>query len=89
MLRAAVHSPSNRQDYTSASDCYQMTVQVALWFTKRYPSTLISVSKPNFSTSSYQVATQLSSRGWVDPIPDTIGIVAYRTRDLLDGSQTF
>ena len=35
-----------------------MDVQGALWLAKRYPSTLISVF--------------LTSRGWVDPVPDPI-----------------
>ena len=35
-----------------------------------YLSTLISVFLTGFRYFSYQVATQLSSRGWVDPVPD-------------------
>ena len=49
-----------------------MTVQGALWLAKRYPSTLISVSLTGFRYFSYQAATQLASRGWVDPVPDPI-----------------
>ena len=45
-----------------------MAVQVACV----YPSTLISVFLSGFQYFSYQVATQLSSRGWVDPVPDPI-----------------
>ena len=37
-----------------------------------YPSTLISVFLTGFRYFSYQVATQLSSRGWVDSVPDPI-----------------
>ena len=37
-----------------------------------YPLTLISVFITGFRYFSYQVATQLSSRGWVDPVPDPI-----------------
>ena len=37
-----------------------------------YPSTLISVFLTGFRYFSYQVTTQLSSRGWVDPVPDPI-----------------
>ena len=37
---------------------------------KRYPSTLISVFLNGFRYFSYQIATNLSSRGWVDPVPD-------------------
>ena len=43
-----------------------------LWLSRRYPSTLISVLLTGFRYSSYQVATQLASRGWVDPDPDPI-----------------
>ena len=49
-----------------------MAVQGALWLAKRYPSTLISVFLTGFLYFSYQAATQLASRGWVDPIPDPI-----------------
>ena len=37
-----------------------------------YPSTLISVLLTGFRYFSCQVASQLSSRGWVDPAPDPI-----------------
>ena len=49
-----------------------MAVQGALWLAKSLSLNL------NFSFLnwiryfSYQVATQLSSRGWVDPVPDPI-----------------
>ena len=49
-----------------------MAVQVALWLAKRYPSTLISVFLTGFCYFSNQVTTQLSSRGWVDPVPDPV-----------------
>ena len=49
-----------------------MAGQGALWLAKRYPSTLISVFLTEFRYFSYQVATQLSSRGWVDPVSDPI-----------------
>ena len=35
-----------------------------------YPSTLILVFLTGFCYFSYHVATQLSSRGWVDPVPE-------------------
>ena len=35
-----------------------------------YPSTLISVLLTGFRYFSFKVATQLSSRGWVDPVPE-------------------
>ena len=37
-----------------------------------YPSTFISIFLTGFRYFSYQVATQLSSLGWVDPVPDPI-----------------
>ena len=43
-----------------------------LWLAKRYPSNLISVILTGFRYFSYPVATQLSSQGWVDPVPDPI-----------------
>ena len=49
-----------------------MAVQGALWLAKGYPSTLISVFLTGFRYFSYQAATQLFSRGWVDPIPGPI-----------------
>ena len=49
-----------------------MAVQGNLWLAKRYPSTLISVFLTGFRYFSYQVATQLASQGWVDPVPELI-----------------
>ena len=57
---------------TDWSGCCQMAVQGNLWLAKHYPSTLISVFLTGFRYFSYQIATQLSSRGWVDPVPDPI-----------------
>ena len=58
-----------------------MAVQGALWLAKRYPSTLISVFLTGFRYFSYHAATQLASRGWVDPVTDPIlleKILRYR-----------
>ena len=63
-----------RRAKTDRSDCCQMAVQGALWLAKRYPSILISVFLTEFRYFSYQAATQLSSRGWVDPVPDPISL---------------
>ena len=72
-----------------------MIVQVVLWLAKRLSPTLISVFLTGFRYFSNQVATQLSSEGWMDPVPEPIAyfqknilsIAGNRTRDLLDGSQ--
>ena len=47
-----------------------MVVQGSLWLAKRYPSTLSSLLLTGFHYFSYQVAIQLFSRGWVDPVPN-------------------
>ena len=44
----------------------------ALWLAKHFLSTLISVFLTGFHYYSYQVTTQLSSKGWVDPVLDPI-----------------
>ena len=49
-----------------------MAVQGTLWLAKRFPSTLISVFLTGFHYFSYQIATQLSSQGWVYSVPDPI-----------------
>ena len=54
------------------SGCCQMLVQRALWLAKCLFPTLISVFLTGFRYFSYQVATQLFSRGWVDPVPEPI-----------------
>ena len=54
------------------SGCCQMAALETSWLVKRYLSTLISVFLTGFRYFSYKVATQLSSRGSVDPIPHPI-----------------
>ena len=61
-----------RRAKTDGSGCCQMAAQEALWLGKRYPSILISVLLTGFRYFSYKAATQLASRGWVDPVPDPI-----------------
>ena len=61
-----------RRARTDWSGCCQMTVQGALWLAKRLSLNLNFSFLNRISYFSYQVATQLSSRGWVDPIPDPI-----------------
>ena len=57
---------------TDWSGCCQMAVQGVLWLAKRLSLNL------NFSFLNWisllfiQVATQFSSRGWVDPVPDPV-----------------
>ena len=49
-----------------------MTVQGALWLAKRLSLNLNFSFLIRICYFSYQIATQLSSRGWVDPVPDPI-----------------
>ena len=49
-----------------------MTVQGALWLAKRLSITLNFIFLNRISLLLIQVATQLSSRGWVNPVPDPI-----------------
>ena len=61
-----------RRAKTDWSSCCQMTIQGALWLAKHLSLNLNFSFLNRIRYSSYQVATQLSSRGWVDPIPDPI-----------------
>ena len=49
-----------------------MAVQGALWIAKRLSLNLNFSFLNRISLLLNQVATQLSSRGWVDPVPDPI-----------------
>ena len=49
-----------------------MAVEGALWLAMRLSLNLNSCFLTGFRYFSYQAATQVSSRGWVDPVPDPI-----------------
>ena len=49
-----------------------MALQGALWLAKRLSLNLNFSFLNRIRYFSYQVATQSSSRGWVDPVPDPI-----------------
>ena len=49
-----------------------MAVQGVLWLAKRLSLNLNSSFLNRISLLLIQIATQLSSRGWVDPVPDPI-----------------
>ena len=61
-----------RRAKTDWSGCCQMAVQGALWLAKRLSLNFNFSSLNRIRYFSYQVDTQLSSRGWVDPVPDPI-----------------
>ena len=60
-----------RRAKTDWSGCCQMAVHVALWLAKRL-SLNLHFSFNRISLLLIQVPTQLSPRGWVDPVPDPI-----------------
>ena len=61
-----------RRAKTDWSGYCQMAVQGALWLSKRLSLNLNFSFLHRISLLLIQVATQLSSRGWVDPVPDFI-----------------
>ena len=61
-----------RRAKTDWSGCCQMAVQGALWLAKRLSLNLNSNFLNRISLLLIQIATQLPSRGWVDPVPDPI-----------------
>ena len=61
-----------RRAKTDWSGFCQMTVQGALWLAKRLSLNLNFSFLHQIRYFSHQVATQLSSRGWVDPVPDPV-----------------
>ena len=61
-----------RRAKTDWSGCCQMTVQGDLWLAKCLSLNLNFSFLKRIRYFWYQVATQLSSRSWVDPVPDPI-----------------
>ena len=61
-----------RRAKTDRSSCCQMAVQGALWLAKRFSLNLNFSFLNRIRYFSYEVSTQLFSRGWVDPVPDPI-----------------
>ena len=58
-----------RRAKTDWSGCCEMTVQGALWLAKRLSLNLNFIFLNRTRYFAYQVATRLSSRGWVDHVP--------------------
>ena len=61
-----------RRAKTDWSDCCQIAVQGAVWLAKRLSLNLNFSFLNRILLLLNQVATQLSSQGWVDPVPDPI-----------------
>ena len=61
-----------RRAKTDWSGCCQMAVQGTLWLAKCLSLNLNFSFLNRISLLLNQIATQLSSRGWVDPVPDHI-----------------
>ena len=61
-------TPQPQRANTDWSGCCQMTVQGTFWLAKRLSLNLNFGFLNRISLLLYQVATQLTSRGWVDPV---------------------
>jgi hypothetical protein len=73
-----LHSLSPRANYTDRataacrrSDCQLLRIKGATWSTWRIPRPYSRFSRQE-PLLFYQVAPQLYSRGWVDPVPDPL-----------------
>jgi hypothetical protein len=53
------------------SDCQLLRIEGASWSAWRIPTAVFSISRQE-PLLFYQVAPQLYSRGWVDPVPDPL-----------------
>jgi hypothetical protein len=53
------------------SDCQLLRIEGATWSVWRIPTAVFSISRQE-PLLFYQVAPQLYSRGWVDPVPDPL-----------------
>ena len=79
-----------RRAKTDWSGCCQMAVQGALWLANRLSLNLNFSFLNRILLLLNQVASQLSSRGWVDPVPDPIlpekflGTAGNRIRNLFN-----
>jgi hypothetical protein len=82
-LKTKLHGLSSRANYTDRAtaacrrrDRQLLRIEGATWSAWRIPTAVFSVSghEPLFF---YQVAPQLYSRGWVDPVPDPLLFVFW------------
>jgi hypothetical protein len=53
------------------SDCQLLQIEGATWSALRIPMAIFSVTRKE-PLLFYQVAPQLYSQGWVDPVPDPL-----------------
>jgi hypothetical protein len=84
-----LHGLSPRANYTDwataacrRSDCQLLRIYGGTWSAWRIPTAVFSVYRQK-PLLFYQVAPQLYSRGWVDPVPDPLffsGSAGNRTR---------
>jgi hypothetical protein len=77
--KTKLHGLSPRANYTDRataacrrSDCQLMRIEGATWSAWRIPSAVFSRFSGQEPLLFYQVAPQLYSRGWVDPVPDPL-----------------
>jgi hypothetical protein len=92
ILKLKLHGLSPRASYTDRataacrrSDCQLVRIEDATWSAWRIPPAIFSRFSRQEPLFFYQVAPQLCSRGWVEPVPDPLlfffsGSAGYRTR---------
>jgi hypothetical protein len=78
LYKKKLHGLSPQANYTDRetavcrqNDCQLSRIEGATWSAWRIPTAVFLVSRQE-QLLFYQVATQLYSRGWVDPVPDPL-----------------
>jgi hypothetical protein len=77
--KTKLHGLSQRANYTNRvnaacrrSDCQLVRIEGATWLAWRIPPVVFSRFSRQEPLLFYQVAPQLYSQGWVDPVPDPL-----------------
>jgi hypothetical protein len=92
--KTKLHGLSPRANYTDRgtaacrqSDCQLVRIEGAMWSAWRIPPAIFSQFSRQEPLLFYQVAPQLYSRGWVDPVPDPLLFFFWRCWESNPGLQ--
>jgi hypothetical protein len=85
-LRPRVNYTDRATAACRRNDCQLVRIEGATWSAWRFPTAVLSRFSRQEPLLFYQVAPQLYSRGWVDPVPDPLlffflVVQGNRTRD--------